>query len=54
MSCEECNDEQERNEEIAGMHTYVRVGNGNVLIMGCKNHLTELINKLRDKDSSKN
>lgn len=28
-------------------YTYVRVGNGNVLISGCKTHLQELIETLR-------
>lgn len=39
MSCKHC--------EENPIETYVRVGNGNVTIVGCEKHLRELIDKLR-------
>ena len=38
MSCEAC--------EVDYLTTYVRVGNGNVEIAGCKVHLAELLRRL--------
>lgn len=40
MSCKNC--------EENPIETYVRVGNGNVMIVGCEKHLRELIMKLRN------
>jgi len=40
MSCKNC--------EESPIETYVRVGNGNVRIVGCEKHLRELIMKLRN------
>lgn len=42
MSCKECED-----NPLSGC--FVRVGNGNVELIGCEKHLSELIDKLRDK-----
>lgn len=42
MSCKNC----EENPVV----TYVRVGNGNVQVIGCVKHLRELIDKLRLAD----
>ena len=42
MSCVKCEEESVR--------TFVRVGNGNVEIIGCKKHLKELIDLLRKSD----
>ena len=39
MSCKNC--------EENPVETYVRIGNGNVKIVGCVNHLRELIMILR-------
>lgn len=39
MSCKDC----EENPVV----TYVRIGNGNVQVIGCLKHLRELIEKLR-------
>lgn len=49
MSCEEC----EKMQRIVfgapetAFIAYVRVGNGNVAIVGCDKHLKELLEKLR-------
>ena len=40
MSCKNC--------EENPVETYVRIGNGNVMIVGCVKHLRELIMKLRN------
>lgn len=40
MSCKNC--------EENPIETYVRIGNGNVMIVGCEQHLRELITKLRN------
>lgn len=42
MSCKIC--------EENPIKTYVRVGNGNVMIVGCEKHLRELLAKLRNSD----
>lgn len=42
MSCKNC---EENPIEI-----YVRIGNGHVMITGCRKHLRELIDKLRLAD----
>lgn len=42
MSCKYC--------EESPIETYVRIGNGNVMIVGCVKHLRELIDKLRLAD----
>lgn len=39
MSCKNC--------EENPIETYVRIGNGNVMIVGCIKHLRELIENLR-------
>lgn len=39
MSCKKCEEEP--------VETYIRVGDGNVMIVGCVEHLRELIVKLR-------
>lgn len=39
MSCKDC--------EENPVESYVRIGNGNVMIVGCVKHLRELIEKLR-------
>jgi len=39
MSCSKCEEEP--------IQTYVRVGNGDVMIVGCEKHLRELLAKLR-------
>lgn len=40
MSCKNC--------EENPVESYVRIGNGNVMIVGCVKHLRELIDKLRN------
>lgn len=42
MSCRSC--------EYEPLETYVRVGNGNVMITGCWKHLKELLDKYNAKD----
>lgn len=44
MSCEDCERIQEEGTDNIA---YVRIGTGNVAIIGCNKHLTELIEKLR-------
>lgn len=39
MSCRVCEEEP--------IQTYIRVGNGNVMVAGCEKHLKELFAKLR-------
>ena len=50
MSCEECDKIQDlafdKNILITPM-VYVRIGNSNVAIVGCRKHCKELIEKLR-------
>lgn len=45
MSCKKC--------EEKPIETYVRIGNGNVKIIGCMEHLRELIRKLRGNKEAK-
>lgn len=45
MSCKNC--------EENPVETYVRIGNGNVKIVGCVEHLRELIDKLRNSKEEK-
>lgn len=45
MSCKNC--------EQNPIETYVRVGNGNVMIIGCEEHLRELLIKLRNNKEKK-
>lgn len=52
MSCEECELIQElafnkNNPETTDL-CYVRVGNSNMAIVGCKKHCKELLEKLRE------
>lgn len=42
MSCRVCEEEP--------IQTYIRVGNGNVMVAGCEKHLKELIARLRDEE----
>ena len=44
MSCRIC----ELAEVGAGYDTYVRIGNGNVRVVGCDAHVKELIELVRD------
>ena len=48
MSCQACEDAQE-SADRGGPHqvAYVRVGNGNVRITGCPEHIEQLIEQLR-------
>ena len=39
MSCQKC--------EENPIETYIRVGNGNVMVVGCEEHLKELMIELR-------
>lgn len=50
MSCAACDEAQEQDMTETGLHeaTYVRVGRANVLISGCREHLGELIDRLRE------
>lgn len=52
MSCQACEDAQQLADvkEVTGLvqATYVRIGNGNVLVSGCVEHLAELIKRLRE------
>lgn len=45
MSCENCESVQEGLTDDGA--AYVRIGNGNVQIAGCRKHLQELLEKLR-------
>ena len=45
MSCKNC--------EENPVETYVRIGNGNVKIVGCVQHLGELLMKLRGNKEAK-
>lgn len=46
MSCKNC--------EENPIETYVRIGTGNVMIVGCVEHLRELIMKLRGNKEEEN
>jgi hypothetical protein len=52
MSCDACSDAQALRGPELGQHYYVRVGNANVEIVGCKEHvgwaITLIRNGLRD------
>ena len=39
MSCERCNDAQALRGPELGRHVYVRVGNANVELVGCQEHV---------------
>ena len=41
MSCTKCEEEP--------IQTWVRIGNGNVMVVGCQKHLRELMERLREK-----
>lgn len=51
MSCEECEEIQkvafDKNINDSIPIAYVRIGNGNVAIVGCQKHLKELLDKYR-------
>ena len=51
MSCEECDQIQDKAFDKNIPETvpivYVRVGNSNMAIVGCKKHCKEIIDKLR-------
>lgn len=52
MSCRRCEIAQGDSNDIGGepmveFFTYVRVGNGNILISGCEEHMKETIEQLR-------
>lgn len=47
MSCEACNIMQEIRSPELGKHWYVRVGNGNVEIVGCEEHVKDIIAYVR-------
>lgn len=42
MSCPNCEKIQEE-----GIVTYIRIGNGNVMVSGCDKHLREMFEMLR-------
>ena len=46
MGCNSCEIET-KSQDLQGSIAYVRVGNGNVAIIGCRDHLRALIEKLR-------
>ena len=46
MSCDPCDFETEAIQGLTKI-AYVRIGNGNVAIIGCEDHLRQLIEKLR-------
>lgn len=57
MSCQACEEAQSTDINDGGivvlhpiLYTYVRIGTGNVLISGCKQHLKELLDRLRAPD----
>jgi hypothetical protein len=45
MSCEACDLVQEAPIPSAGI--YIRIGSGNVYVLGCNDHVRELIQRLR-------
>jgi hypothetical protein len=48
MSCKDCEIAQDITlSDIEEPICYIRVGNANVMVIGCKKHLEELIEKLR-------
>ena len=48
MSCERCELEQElRGPEQGLTQVFVRAGTGNVELVGCREHVAELVSKLR-------
>jgi hypothetical protein len=47
MSCLDC----ENAQDSYNGNVYVRVGNGNVEVIGCEKHTKELIEKLRKASS---
>jgi hypothetical protein len=57
MSCPSCEEAQKPDpkSKLTGLTyaTYLRVGRANVLISGCAEHLTEIIEKLRKVDKVK-
>jgi hypothetical protein len=46
MSCEDC----EKSQEGISLESlcYVRIGNGNVVVVGCRKHLKELLQRVSD------
>jgi hypothetical protein len=47
MSCDACNTAQELRGPELGKHVYVRVGNGNVELVGCETHVKDVIAYVR-------
>lgn len=47
MSCERCNTAQELRGPELGKHYYVRVDNGNVELVGCDEHVKEVVEMIR-------
>jgi hypothetical protein len=47
MSCEECNTAHELRGPELGKHCYVRIGLGNVELVGCEEHLRDAIAFIR-------
>ena len=47
MTCQECDRIQDKTLNKKMPICYVRVGVGNMAIVGCEKHTKELINKLR-------
>ena len=47
MSCEECDQIQDKAIHETVPIVYVRVGNSNMAIVGCQKHCKAIINKLR-------
>lgn len=48
MSCRDCEAVQDRADRgEPHFESYVRVGNGNVRILGCREHLRQLLEQLR-------
>lgn len=43
MSCEKCNISQELRGPELGKHVYLRVGTGNVELVGCEEHIKVLL-----------
>jgi hypothetical protein len=47
VSCEKCDAAQDLYKETSGPAYYARVGEANIELVGCRDHLAELVRRLR-------
>ncbi|KKN48531.1 hypothetical protein LCGC14_0652240 [marine sediment metagenome] len=56
MSCEDCENKQEiafnKNIDDSPPIVYVRIGNSNMAIVGCRKHCKELLDRMRKENDS--